>query len=402
MHTYSPPSSGMGDSCNFTPTECQLLRDLIHQPLVRTLTNNVNVFEKGVETNVTFTHAVSPNGDTISSATFDGSDITSNLNNSVVFNGVVDTISKTLAIEISNGSNPANLLSTAYAYAPQFSGRLPDGELEPTYTYLGLQDVDFTKHIQASNTITKQFVLNNEYAFLKNNTEVNAFQFNEVSFNLRYAYGEQTVTFMGVETPKVTRFPIVHLNVTNGWWQLANENIPYQRYTLGIEQRLPLHRLGHIEYSMEAGLQSGDVPLTKLFLSRGLGSGFKTYFIPNTFQTMQPNEFVSDQFVHLFLRWTIGTLTKKSVFFQPKVALIHNLAFGQLSTSLDNHLNVPLKTLEKGFFESGLEVNNLYRFSYLNIAYLGLGAGVYYRHGSYQLPTVEENLAYRLLISFSF
>lgn len=243
---------------------------------------------------------------------------------------------------------------------------------------------------------------NNEYAFLKNNTEINTFRFNEMSFKLRYAYGEQTVTFMGVETPKVTRFPIVHLNVTNGWWQLSDENLPYQRYTLGIEQRLPLHRLGHFEYSMEAGFQSGDVPLAKLFLSRGLGSGLKIYFISNTFQTMQPNEFVSDQFVHLFLRWTIGTLTKKSVYFQPKVAVIHNLAFGQLTTSLDNHLNLPLKTLEKGFFESGLEVNNVYRFNYLNIAYLGLGGGVYYRHGANQLPTLEENIGYRFLLSFSF
>lgn len=243
---------------------------------------------------------------------------------------------------------------------------------------------------------------NNDYAFVRNDQELNRFQFREMNVKLRYAYGEQTVTFMGIEQPIETPFPILHLNLTHGLWLLSQENVLYQRYALGIEQQVSLHRWGQFAYSLEAGWQSGDVPLTKLFLSSGLGSGFRLNFIPNLFQTMQANEFVSDQFAHLFLRWNIGTLTKKSVYFQPELSLIHNAAYGRLTTPIAQHLNVPLNTLEKGFHESGLEINHLLRIPYANIAYLGLGGGIYYRHGAYQLPTRAQNLGYRLLLQFSF
>jgi hypothetical protein len=239
---------------------------------------------------------------------------------------------------------------------------------------------------------------NNDYTFTYQNTDFQQFTFQELKTGLRYAYGEQTVSFMDVEIPEPTKYPIFYANFTIGQW--LDADVTYQRLVVGLEQNVSLHRFGSFEYNIEAGIINGDVPWTKLFVSRGLGIGFQPIIIKKTFQTMQPNEFVSDQFVHLFFTYHIGTLTKSNEFFQPKLSIIHNQAWGNLANP-ENH-SQSFKTLEKGFFESGLEVNNFYRKNYLNIGYLGIGAGAYFRHGAYQFEDLEANLSYRLLFTFDF
>jgi hypothetical protein len=58
--------------------------------------------------------------------------------------------------------------------------------------------------------------------------------------------------------------------------------------------------------------------------------------------------------------------------------------------------------MERGFFESGLRIDNLIRFNYFNIMLVGLGGGIYYRYGNYAFSTFNENSAYRLRLKFSF
>jgi hypothetical protein len=77
------------------------------------------------------------------------------------------------------------------------------------------------------------------------------------------------------------------------------------------------------------------------------------------------------------------------------------MGIGSLDTK-EQHHDIPFKTMEKGYFESGLIVANLFRFSYVNLIYFGIGAGGFYRYGSYALSTPSDNLAMKLVISASF
>ena len=105
---------------------------------------------------------------------------------------------------------------------------------------------------------------------------------------------------------------------------------------------------------------------------------------------MENYEFLSDRFVHFYFRQDFGTLLFKTEKFQPEFAFEHNIAFGSL-TAPALHQGIEFKTLEKGFFEGGVVVNNLLRFNYLNMGYLGLGLGVFYRYGPNALATFKEN-----------
>lgn len=51
-------------------------------------------------------------------------------------------------------------------------------------------------------------------------------------------------------------------------------------------------------------------------------------------------------------------------------------------------------------FESGLLVDDILRLNYMNIGYLGLGAGVLYRYGEYSNEKVEDNLAIKFSMTF--
>jgi hypothetical protein len=50
-------------------------------------------------------------------------------------------------------------------------------------------------------------------------------------------------------------------------------------------------------------------------------------------------------------------------------------------------VGINYKTLNKGFFESGIELNQIYK---------GFGLTGFYRYGPNQLPRVEDNIAVKL------
>jgi hypothetical protein len=69
---------------------------------------------------------------------------------------------------------------------------------------------------------------------------------------------------------------------------------------------------------------------------------------------------------------------------------------------LDNAANhfyfpTPIETMNKGYYESGIELNNLIKENFVS-----LGVGAYYRYGSYSLPTPSNNLAFKFTVGFAF
>ena len=60
------------------------------------------------------------------------------------------------------------------------------------------------------------------------------------------------------------------------------------------------------------------------------------------------------------------------------------------------------KVPEKGLFESGLMIKNIYRRSLFSFAYIGVGGGVFYRYGYYTLPKAADNWAFKWGFNISF
>jgi hypothetical protein len=59
---------------------------------------------------------------------------------------------------------------------------------------------------------------------------------------------------------------------------------------------------------------------------------------------------------------------------------------------IDRHQNISFGTLEKGYSESGFEINKLL---------FGFGASFAYRYGGYHLPKFDDNIAFKFTFNMS-
>lgn len=142
---------------------------------------------------------------------------------------------------------------------------------------------------------------------------------------------------------------------------------------------------------LQGGYAIGDVPITHLYntapnnLTKETIVQRITFAGRNSFETMYFNEFFSSQYVmfqikHGFDR--IKILRKV----RPSLVLVTRMAWGDMEHP-EQHVGPAYKTLNKGFFESGIELNRIYK---------GFGLGGFYRYGPNQLLRFEDNVAVKI------
>jgi hypothetical protein len=148
---------------------------------------------------------------------------------------------------------------------------------------------------------------------------------------------------------------------------------------------------------LQAGYAFGALPLTHLYntspnnLTKDNLLQRITIAGKNSFETMYFNEFFSSEFVMLQLKHGFKRVELlKNV--KPSFVLVTRMAWGNLQHA-ERHLGLDYKTLNEGFFESGIELNQIYR---------GFGLTGFYRYGPNQLPRFEDNLAVKLSFVFDF
>ena len=116
---------------------------------------------------------------------------------------------------------------------------------------------------------------------------------------------------------------------------------------------------------------------------------------------MEVYEFLSDRFIHFYFRQEFGSLLFKTKKFHPKIAIEHNLAVGSLRNPT-LHQGIDFKTLEQGFFETGIVLNDLIRLNYFDLFYLGFGVSGFYRYGPNALDSFKDNRRLQITLTSSF
>lgn len=186
-------------------------------------------------------------------------------------------------------------------------------------------------------------------------------------------------------------FPKVILQVSHSIPNLWSDNIEFTKIDTRIYQEKK-HLSGQkTTFLWQGGISLGNAPLSHLYsvspnnLDREAILSRVTFANKTSFETMYFNEFYSDRYSLFQLKHYFNKLQiSKSI--KPTLILGSKVAFGDFSHP-ENHQGIEFKTMEKGFFESGLELQNIFK---------GFGLSTYYRYGPYQLPKFDQNFAIKL------
>ena len=256
------------------------------------------------------------------------------------------------------------------------------------YVFGNQENVTVTNNYFFKQRTANNIILNDQY-----------YTFNEFGVELRYAFKEKVIKTLSSKITKPTNYPIIYAKLEQGIKHFEGE-YEYTRVTVRAEKKFYIKNIGKPSFYIEAGIIDGNVPQHKL--NSSLGSFKPNSFMiagQNTFETMLPYEFFSSEYVNFHLRHSFGSLLLKTKKFSPEVILTTSAGFGNLSYK-GFHGGEEFNTMEKGFYESGIVLNNIFKMK--SRAYkLGFGAGAFYRFGPYQLENTADNFAFKLSFGYA-
>lgn len=233
-----------------------------------------------------------------------------------------------------------------------------------------------------------------DYSFLNNGQIFSNYTITSVQFAIQWnPFSSYMQTSIGkLEIDK--RHPKFSLQVTQTIPNILGNDFEFTKIDFKTFYEIP-YLSGHkSSFLFQLGVANGAIPLTQLYaiapnnLNKDAILKRITFSGKNSFETMYYNEFFSDKYASVQLKHTFNKVNF-GYKINPEFTVVTRMAFGTLENQ-ENHLGLPFRTLENGFFESGVECNKIFK---------GFGLVAFYRYGYYQLPNLDDNIAVK--ISFS-
>ena len=224
----------------------------------------------------------------------------------------------------------------------------------------------------------------------------NIYRFGEIRVGVRYAYGEHFMESVHRRISFGTEWPILWVQLAKGYKGFLDGEFDYLKIDAKLQNSIRLIGWGTSHFQVRVGYVQGTVPYSRLY--NGTGS-FRTLaaIARNSFETMGYNEFLSDKHFSFFFSHDFGDLHIRKLNKQPSFEMSHNFGFGSLDNP-DAH-QIGFKTMERGFFESGVFMNNILVISLPGIS-AGLGAGAFTRYGPYAFSKTSKNTVFKLALEF--
>lgn len=236
-----------------------------------------------------------------------------------------------------------------------------------------------------------------DYLFLPSNPSIykyaSDYDLAETTLEINWNIHEKIMQLGDLRVSKGTNYPKIGIQVTKGWKGWAESNYDYWRIHLEIGQDFPLRNAGKVSWLITCGQTIDDVPLFLSQLTIGTAKNWNLS-IKNTFETVVPSEFFSNQQASLFTRFTFNSIKTSKTWCKPQFGFHHAIGYGTMNNKSEHYAT--FKTMEKGLYEGGLVIDNLF----IN-GFSGIGMGVFYRYGSYSYSNWQENLVFKIRLSFT-
>lgn len=230
-----------------------------------------------------------------------------------------------------------------------------------------------------------------DYAFTANGQSYTKFNLTTASVSMQWnPFSEFMQTPKGkLETEK--RFPKFTIQYTQAISGFLNSDFSFGKLDFRAEYEKKYLNRQKTSLLMQTGVAAGDIPLTHLYstspnnLDKDGIIARITFAGKNSFETMYFNEFFSSQYIsfqakHAFEKYSLFGRVK----FSP--VIVSRAVWGNMENR-ERHSGLEYNTLEKGYYESGFELNEIF---------MGFGLSAFYRYGPYHLPEFDRNISIKL------
>ncbi len=239
-----------------------------------------------------------------------------------------------------------------------------------------------------------------DYRFNSGATLIQSYDVAELNIDLTYSIKENAMSSFRSNMGNDTDHPVFNFKYSRGIKGLFNGDFNYNKFAFNITHGFRLRNFGKTNYTLNANYIDSSIPYGLLITGEGAYTNDILFIVNGKFQTMRLYEFLSNASIDLFTTHNFGGLLFKAGRFQPDVVVHNNIGYGSLK-SVSDHENVSFDIKNEVYLETGLELKSLVKINYLNMGYLGLGIGGFYRYGYYNLPDFEDNFALKFGLSFS-
>ena len=219
-------------------------------------------------------------------------------------------------------------------------------------------------------------------------------QFSRLStldFKLRIAFKERFIRSAYGLRSGGNANPVIWISYQKNLKGVFGSPYNFDKVELQFKGKKESKYIGVTSVTAQAGYIHGIAPATELFNIEGSGADKFDVYSPESFNTMQPDEFFCDRFAALYFSHNFKNLLFDFKKFHPEIIVVTNVAFG--GNNSDYKIS---KDLSKGYYESGIIVDNIIR-----ILYMKLGFGTFYRYGPYSYDNAWDNFVFKMNLSFS-
>ena len=234
------------------------------------------------------------------------------------------------------------------------------------------------------------------------------FRASEAGLNFKWT-GNESLSRIGNNLISwAVSYPVLSVRVSKAIPELFGGNVDFVNTEFRFQHQWnsgnslnQFHISGH-------GIWGNNLPLSYLNTGYGINVGQRNAVdfalsFPGYLQTMFLYEFLSDRSLMASYAHQTGPLFHKKagrIIFAPQLKFFQSFAIGTL-TNPQFYDFVEFKTLEKGYWESGIELNNIIKQK-AGLQYRGWGLGAFYRYGPYANPNFNDNLTITLSMTISF
>lgn len=229
------------------------------------------------------------------------------------------------------------------------------------------------------------------------------FRYLEWAPTLRWAPNEE---FAHTPTGKLRLrpgYPIFTVGYVRGFPVPGQTQFNYHQLKGQVQYRKRTLRLGVLDLRLRVAATWGQVPYQKLWTGTAnmpteslFWERLQAPADRGSFETMHFNSFLNQSYLELMWRQDFRGLLYSRPQFKPHLEMVHRVALGQ-PVPRSHHAGLPTRSLQHGYFESGLEFNRLVTSDLLG---LGYGLGFYYHYGAYTGPDWYRNLAVKFTFKF--